>query len=205
MGPLIRERSSWLLLWPIAIAVQAITAILLQTGLEKPYRQPQPLRLNSSIVEIGPQKSQLILSQGYADYISSAVSVSRRVGFEPKTPIIDLTGQSPGILFALEADSIGQAWIIGGYPGSLNFAKAALARTSCEKISIAWILFESSRPRSIPTEVMLSVGSDFYSAYKQVGVWQIADGAGGYKARNTQELYKPKNSQDILMNCKKKR
>ena len=32
--------------------------------------------------------------------------------------MIDLTGQSPGILYAIGAVNVGQAWTIGGYPGS---------------------------------------------------------------------------------------
>jgi hypothetical protein len=201
LRPVISGRPFSLLLMPIAITVQAITTTLLQSGFENPYRQPHPLRLNSSILEIGPQKSRLVLSQGYADYIANVVSVAREAEFEAKTPVLDLTGQSPGVIYAMGAESIGQAWIIGGYPGSLKFAQAALANTQCEKISLAWILFEPNGPRSIPTEVMLSMGVDFFSAYQKVGVWQIAEGAGGYKNRHTQELYKPKDSQEILYNC----
>ncbi|WP_152690380.1 hypothetical protein [Pseudomonas fluorescens] len=48
LGPLIRERASWLLLLPLTFATQAVTATLLQTGIEQPQRQPQPLRLLNS-------------------------------------------------------------------------------------------------------------------------------------------------------------
>lgn len=201
LSPVISGRPFGLLLLPIAITVQAITATVLQSGFENPYRQPHPLRLNSSILEVGPGNSRLVLSQGYSDYIINVVSVARKAGFEAKTPVIDLSGQSPGIVYIIGAESIGQAWIIGGYPGSLKFAQAALSNTPCEKISLAWILFEPNGPRSIPIEAMLSVGVDFFYAYQKVGVWQIAEGAGGYKNRHMQELYKPKDSQEILKSC----
>lgn len=201
IGPIIRERASWLLLLPVSIAVQAVTATLVQTGFEEPYRQPQPLRLYSSTMEVGPKKSLLVLPQGYADYISSAIAVAKGAGLEPKTPMIDLTGQSPGILFALEAESVGQAWIIGGYPGSVNFTEAALAHTSCEKISTAWILLEPNGPRSITTDVMLTTGIEFSTAYIRVGTWETAKGAGGYKTPRTQELYKPISPRSMLTNC----
>jgi hypothetical protein len=201
LGPLVRERASMLLVLPLALAAQAVTATLLQTGLEQPYRQTQPLRLNASSLEIGPQKSTLVLSEGYAEYIVSAVANAQEAGFEPATPVIDLSGQSPGILYAMAAENIGQAWTIGGYPGSLKLAEAALARTSCEKIATAWVLFEQDGPRSIPTELMLSLGADFPGGYKQAGTWQTAEGAGGYAARRTQELYKPIKSQETLMAC----
>lgn len=204
IGPIIRERASWLLL-PVSIAVQAVTATLIQTGFEEPYRQPQPLRLYSATMEVGPKKSQLVLQQGYADYISSAIAVGKGAGLEPKTPMIDLTGQSPGILFVLEAESVGQAWIIGGYPGSVNFTKAALDHTSCEKISTAWILLEPNGSRSITTDVMLSAGIEFSNSYIWVGRWETAEGAGGYKKRRTQELYKPIDPRSMLTNCLKLR
>ncbi len=201
LAPLIRERASWTLVLPLALATQAIVAVLLQTGLEHPQRQPQPLRLNATTVEFGVQQSKLTLSHGWAEYISEAMSSARAAGFKPPTPMIDLSGQSPGILYSLGAENIGQAWTIGGYPGSLKLAKAAFARTSCEKIAVSWILFEQDGPRSIPAELMLSLGADFPNNYERVGIWQTAEGAGGYPDRRTQELFKPVMPSKTLITC----
>ncbi|HTN66572.1 MAG TPA: hypothetical protein VL051_10360 [Burkholderiaceae bacterium] len=201
LGPLVRERASWLLALPLVLATQAVTAILLQTGFEQPYRQPQPLRLNDTIQEIGPQKSVLLLSAGYAAYLNSATTTARDAGFKPATSVIDLSGQSPGILFALGAKSIGQPWTLGGYPGSLLFLKAGLSRFSCEEIAAAWVLFEPDGPDSISAELMPSLGAEFPEGYKRVGTWHTAKGAGGYAASRIQELYKPIKSQETLMAC----
>lgn len=203
LGPMIRERASWMLLLPLALAVQTVTATLIQTGLEQPYRQPQPLRLNASNLEIGLQGSALTLSEDYSEYISSVLAAAKTAGFEPNTPLIDLSGQSPGILYAVGAQPIGQAWTIGGYPGSLKLAKAALTRTSCEKIAASWILFEQDGPRSIPTELMHSLGADFPNSYERVGSWQTAPGAGGYPDHRIQDLYRPLEQHKTLMHCQK--
>ena len=200
-GPLIRERASWSFVLPLALATQAITATLLQSGFEQPYRQPQPLRLNTVISEIGPQKSQLVLSEAYSEYVASAVAIAQEAGFEPNTAVIDLSGQSPGVLYAFGAENIGQAWTIGGYPGSLKLAHASLARTSCWKIANAWILFEPEGPRSIPAELLTGLGANFPGGYKLVGSWQTAEGAGGYAYRRTQELYKPFEPQLTMSAC----
>lgn len=205
LKPLIRERVSWLLLLPVAIATQSVTITLLQTGFEQPYRQPQPIRLNNTVLEFGAKKSSLILPDSFAEYISNAVFATQRNGFEAGTPIIDLSGQSPGLLYALGAESIGQAWNVGGYPGSLSLAKVALRRTQCEKISVAWVLFEPGGPRSISNDLMLSVGSNFPDGYKRVAVWKTAAGAGGYSAPRYQELYKPFSSVEILNDCNRLR
>ena len=205
LGAVTRERASLLLLVPVALAAQAVTATLIQTGLEHPYRQPRPLRLNASNLGVGPQGSALTLAEEYSAYISSAVEAAKAAGFEPNTPLIDLTGQSPGILYAVGAESTGQAWTIGGYPGSLKLANAALARTSCEKIADSWILFEQDGPLSIPAELMYRLGAEFPRNYKRVGTWQTAPGAGGYAYRRTQDLYRPLEPQQTLMHCQKLR
>lgn len=201
LKPLILERTSLLLLLPIAIAAQSLTITLLQSGFEQPYRQPQSIKLNSTSLEFGAKKKSLILSNGYAEYISNAVLAAHRNGFEVGTPIIDLSGQSPGLLYALGAESIGQAWNVGGYPGSLNLAKVALSRANCEKISASWVLLEPGGPRSISNELMLSVGSAFPDGYARAAVWKSAAGAGGYSAPRIQELYKPIASVDVLNRC----
>lgn len=201
----IRERALWSLTLPVAFAAQAVTAILLQTGLEQPYRQPQPLRLNSSTLEIGPQRASVILSEGYSEYFTSAMTAAEKAGFLSNTPLIDLTGQSPGILYALGARSIGQAWMIGAYPGSLKLAEAVLARTSCEEISAAWILFEKDGPRSMPLELMARLGTDYPNDYRLVATWKTAEGSGGYREPRTQELYKPLEQNKTRMVCLKLR
>lgn len=117
-------------------------------------------------------------------------------------PLIDLSGQSPGILYEIGAESIGQAWTVGGYPGSLNLAEYALAITSCEKISVAWVLFEPNGPRSIPVELMPRLGANFPRSYELAGAWETAEGAGGYQNRRTQELYKPIEPHKTLTTCR---
>lgn len=205
LGPMIRQRGSWMIAMPAALAAQAVTVTLLQTGLEQPYRQTQPLRLNASTLEIGTNRSEIVLSEGYAQYFSSVESIIREAGFKPTTPIIDLSGQSPGILYSIGAENIGQAWTIGGYPGSLKLAQAAHSRTSCEKISASWVLYEQDGPRSIPVELMSSLGANFPSDYRLVGTWKTAGGAGGYKDPRTQDLYEPLEKNKRLLACLKLR
>ena len=203
LGPMIRDRDSWLLLLPFALAAQSVTATLIQTGLEEPYRQPQPLRLNSFNLEIGPQSSALTIPEGYSTYISSVMVVAKKAGFEARTPLIDLSGQSPGILFALNAYSIGHPWTLGGYPGSPAFLKAGLSRSTCEELSGSWVLYEPDGPRKIPAEIMHELGANFPEDYERVAKWHSARGAGGYPLPRVQELYKPVARQKVLNRCQK--
>jgi hypothetical protein len=127
---------------------------------------------------------------------------AKNSGFKPGDPVIDLSGQSPTLLYAMGAESIGAAWMIGGYTGSLKYATAVMGRVSCEKLAAAWVLVEATGPRSIPTELMADMGAMFPQNYKHAGTWSTADGAGGYIASRVQELYRPTNPADTLKACK---
>lgn len=205
LAPLIRQQTSLLPLLPATLATQAMVAALLQSGLEQPYRQPQPLRLNTSIQSLGANGAQLRLSEGYAQYISSAIKAARTAGLQPGTSMIDLSGQSPGILYALGAKSIGQAWLVGGYPGSLKRATEALSQVNCETIAASWVVWEPNGPRSLPAETLLEQGARFPDDYRHVGTWQTPPGAGGYSFEREQVLYAPVNVEDTTRACQAKR
>ncbi|KEQ02339.1 membrane protein [Pseudorhizobium pelagicum] len=202
IAPIARDRKAWTFAIPFALATQAIAATLLQTGFEEPQRQPQPLRLNDTNVAIGISRSNLTLPNTYATYISGAMTAAQDSGFRLGDPAIDLSGQSPGILYAIGAANIGQAWTIGGYPGSLKLAQAALELVSCEKIAAAWVLYEPDGPRSIPVELMHWLGAAFPGNYEQVSTWRTAEGAGGYAESRIQQLWKPAAAQDTQRGCR---
>lgn len=194
LAPATRESKPWPLLFPLIIALQVIVVALIQTGLETPYRQPQPLRFNNSPTEIGRPGSELILSAGYSHYLEEAKSAARIAGLKAGTPVIDLSGQSPGILYALGATSVGQAWLIGGYPGSAALALKALKRVPCNELASAWVLLEAGGPRSISSDALAGFGADASKHYESVASWEVAEGAGGYKKRRSQQLLKPVRS-----------
>lgn len=201
LSPIARERLTWAFALPLALASQALTAMLLQTALEHPFRQPQSITRHDAPITIGPQQSQLTLSKGYASYISEAVRATSGAGFKTGNPLIDLSGQSPTLLYALGAESIGAAWMIGGYPGSSKYVQAVLGRVSCEKISEAWLLVEPSGPRSIPTELLTELAAAFPQNYQLVASWNTAQGAGGYATSRIQNLYRPKDPAGSIRLC----
>lgn len=198
--PVLRGREAIYTFLPLAILTQLVVVILLQRGMELPYRQPQPLRLNLHSVEIGATGSTLMLSEGYAKYLADVIAGTRSAGFKPGTPMIDLTGQSPGVLYSIGAVSIGQAWMIGGYSGSYKLAVEALKKVPCEQLANAWILTEENGPRSISGEIVVAFGAS-PSDYENMGSWDTAKGAGGYEGRPRQALLKPLNSIAVNQTC----
>ena len=175
----------------LALAVQAVSVLLLQTGMDAPYRQTQALKLNDRAVEVGRPGSTLLLSSSFAEYLSDVTNNANAAKFQQNTPMIDLTGRSPGTLYALNADSVGQAWMIGGYPGSLRLAEFALKSVSCEKLAVAWLLSEPSGPRSISTSVLTTFGANLSASYQRAGSWSAPAGIGGHNKEIEQILWRP--------------
>jgi len=195
LGPLIRKHNSALVLLPTLLVAQAITAMLVQSGVERPYRQTQPLRANSHAIEVGSPGSQVLLAEPNGAFLAEAMSMTRDAGFEAGTPMIDLTGRSPGILYLLKAENIGQAWTMGGYPGSLDLAVAALRRVPCDKLAVAWLLQEEKGLGRISPELLGHFGAKVKRDYVEVARWITSRGAGGHRSYE-QALLKPTRSNE---------
>lgn len=185
------------ILLSLGFAAQLISIIMIHVGIESPYRQPQPLYENDYKLQLKKQGSNLILSEAYGYYFDEVIDLATKAGFKKGMPVIDLTGQSPGTLYFLDANSIGQAWTIGGYPGSATLAVKMLNKVKCEDIARAWLLVESNGPRKISPEILLDFGVNWLSDFEIVGSFKTAVGAGGYKKIRKQQLLKPVRSIDV--------
>lgn len=190
LGPSAPVKKLPALLLPLALAAQLVTVILLDTGIKAPYRQPA-LRENNFELAVGKQGSTLVLSKGFGHYLTEAVDLASRSGFKQGTPMLDMSGQSPGTLYALGAKAIGQAWILGGYPGSQKQATINLRRVSCEDIARLWLLTEPGGPREIPSAVLDSLGMNASRDFEIVGELHTPRGAGGYIESRLQQLLRP--------------
>jgi len=175
----------WRAMLPGAAGALAIASILMAGGAQQPYRQTRPLQEQHTLVAVGPGDRLLAMSDDFAAYIEGLRQLARNGGFTPGTPMIDLTGHYPGALFALDAQAIGQAWMIGGYSGSNSLAKSALALVSCERIAEAWLLDEPDGRRALSMDAVLPAGLD----YELVG--SIMSPAGSYPQAYEQQLFRP--------------
>jgi len=199
LSPIARNPRLPTLLLSLGLAVQLLTVVQIQTGIEAPYRQPQPLRENDVTLEIGKPGSTLIIPKAFGQYLADTVNTAKQAGFKTGTPMIDLSGQSPGILYAIGASSIGQPWTIGGYPGSDKLAVIMLKMVPCEEISKAWLLVEPDGPRKISPEILFSLGANLATDFEIVGTFKTAEGAGGYKEIRAQQLLRPVRSVENAM------
>lgn len=199
LDPIVSGRKLSALLLPIGLAAQLITVALIQGGIEAPYRQPQPLHHNDYMLEIGKSGSVLALSRGFGYYLTEVINVAKQAGFKKGMPIIDLTGQSPGVLYALGANNIGQAWTIGGYPGSDSLAVVMLKKAKCQELVMAWLIIEPEGFRKISTKTISSFGANMATDFESISIFKTAVGAGGYKERRVQQFLKPSRPTEVAI------
>lgn len=182
---------SWLMkcfvvgLIPISLVVSA--------SIQKPYRQP-PLWKNSQSVCIRTCENKLLLSSDVASYIGDSRALALDKGFKIDTPILDLTGQSPGFVYAIGGRAIGSPWIIGNYRGSDAVAKRVIGRISGTLLKNAWILVEPGDHESaISSNVLEERGINLNDElrYEVVARIRVPVGVGGQARERIHVLYKP--------------
>lgn len=186
------KAASWASLLPMAAIALVGTALLLQLAMNNPYRQLGALRTYAHPTVLGPGEGHsLLLSEADSQYIEQFKQMAARAGFAAGTPMIDLTGRTPGLLYAGGAFNVGQPWLIGGYPGSLGFVSLALNSVDCEVLASSWLLIEPESPRAIPYAVLATFGADVLIDYAPVGeAVRQADAAHADQARR-QQLLRP--------------
>ena len=173
-------------------AATLLTAMFfIHQGVSAPRRQPASLMENDTPFAIGGPHSTVILHREAARYLTEVLAAAERAGFRTGSPMIDLTGQSPGVLYALGAESLGQAWLVGGYPGSNARALFALRQVDCPRLASAWILYEPKGPRILSPEVPLSFGADMASHFAKVGSFFTGSLMGERMKGRWQYLLKP--------------
>jgi hypothetical protein len=173
--------AAWPSVAPLAMITNCVAVLILGAGFDAPYRQSQPLRLNDRVVRLGGFAPSPIISAAAANYIEGLRALAAANGFRQGDPVIDLTGAHPTALFAMGALPIGQAWTIGGYPGSIESATAVLGIVPCGLIARAWLLTETDGPRSLPVRIVGVPGL----TYRAVGALPAPDSS------RQQQLQKP--------------
>lgn len=180
----------------LSLAVQLVVVAIVQTGVNHPYRQPQPLREQSYSIEFGANSS-LFISEDFGRYLEAVRGVAVEAAFDAGTPLIDLSGVSPGVAYFLRAKSIGQAWTIGGYPGSNRLAIEMQKRVACTDLASAWLLVEPEGVARISPEILSRFGASWPEDYVLVGEFKTSGGAGEYKHPRRQQLFKPRRALDV--------
>ena len=116
-----------------------------------PYRTGLPVQAEASRVSLAG--AVLRLPHDEARATAEMLAVGERLGVTRETEVLDLTGASPGVVWAWGARPLASAWLIGGYPGSLAAARVAIGPKSCD-LTRALVLWAPGQPRAIPAQVL---------------------------------------------------
>ena len=195
-----RTAGSWRSVMSMAAGAQLVVIALMCIGLEHPYRQSEPLRLQQDKVSVSPTGGELKVSRSAADYIRRLKKLASDSGFQRGTPVIDLTGHYPGALYAIGANAIGQAWMLGGDWG----AATGLDHVSCAELGRAWVLVEPTGPRQHNPGILRRFNMDCERDFETAGVLDspIAENQTSFR----QKLLKPTRlSADAQAACERRR
>jgi hypothetical protein len=154
-----------------ALMSSLLTVGMLVGAVANPYRLLAPIWQQTVPVSIGEARSRLLVDGVTARYIDTLQDAANAHGFAFGTPIINLTGDSPGTAFALGGIALARPWLNGGYPGSADHARAYLRLVDESQVRRAWILTgPDSSEATIPADTVLqSLGLDFPGGYQAVG------------------------------------
>lgn len=211
LSPLARQRRSVVTLLPLTVLAQLLTASTVNGGLLKPFRQVKDLRAYTAVTPM-PGGGKLVLSQSFHDYLATARAQARAAGLEVGSPVVDLSGRSPGLLYVIEARALGLPWLIGsfpsgsaaaeswvglpwlisrGYPGTNAVAMEALGLENCADLAKAWILIEPDGPRHLDhASVMASFGAG-EADYVAAAMFETPVNDGDFPNAYRQLLLKP--------------
>ncbi|MCA6112781.1 hypothetical protein [Bradyrhizobium cenepequi] len=175
LSPLSQQGRSVATLLPLTVLAQLLTATVINTGMLKPWGEVKDVRAYTAVTPL-PGGGKLMLAQSLHDYLATAKAQARAAGLEIGTPVIDLSGRSPGLLYVLETRALGLPWLVGPHdtspahfgqpwpivpsPGSNAAAVEALALENCADLAKAWVLIEPEGPHHLDqASIMASFGA----------------------------------------------
>lgn len=177
LSPLAQQRRSVVTLLPLTVLAQLLTASVINAAILRPSGQVKDLRAYTAVTAM-PGGGKLVLSEPLHDYLTTARAQARAAGLEIGSPVVDLSGRSPGLLFVLETRALGLPWLLGPWgsnsspahfgqtwplvpsSGSKAAAVKALGLESCADLAKAWVLIEPEGPHRLDqTSVMASFGA----------------------------------------------
>lgn len=82
--------------------------------------------------------------------LSNLRGAAQHSGLGAGAPMLDFTGDGPGLVVALAGRPVGVPWLVGGYPNSATWAQRLLSGLARGKLSEAWLLSSPDNPRAIP-------------------------------------------------------
>jgi hypothetical protein len=173
------------------ILLQIIALVCFQNAINAPYRQPNSLNSMHFTIKNESKLRGLILDKERYLYFKRIILVRNLSGLTPGTPFIDFTGESPFVPYLMNAKSLGNPWMVGGYVGSEMLAIESLKLVSTSELSKAWILVAPNGLRSIDDKAVFDSLHAGRNDYVVVGKLIAPKSPNGIGSQQIQYLLKP--------------
>ncbi len=180
-------RGGFLLVLEILV-MYAIFILPIQKSTVTAYRQDINVWEMNTETAIRSGKEKIIVSAKYASMFNELQSRAKSEEFKEGTPVIDLSGMSPGIVYILDGRAPVYPWMAGGYANSTQFARNILNDWKDDELQQAWVL-TSEIFTSLPESLLEEKGLDFPEGYQKVTTITIP--IASYREHPTITLWKP--------------
>ncbi|MER8703836.1 hypothetical protein [Mesorhizobium sp. M1273] len=135
------ERRSLVTLLPLSVLAQLLTAAVINDSILNPPYDVKDQRAYTAVMPM-PGGGKLVIAESLHHYLATATAKARAAGLEVGTPVVDLTGGSPSLLYVLETRALGLPWLSGWFPGGSAVAVGTLGLENCADLAKAWVLIE---------------------------------------------------------------
>ncbi len=154
---------------PVSLGLVLLTGSAVHAGLHKPFRLKTPVWAQTEQVELGSHGEHLKLDPRTAGFVTSIRESAARAGFCAGDPVLDFSGQLPGIALVLGGRTPGVPWLIGGYSFSDALASRVVGAMDPETRERAWLVVLEGHSRfAFSRDALRSFGFDLESAYESV-------------------------------------
>jgi len=159
LSPLAQQGRSLATLLPLTVLAQFLTALVINDSILNPFHQVKDLRAYTAVMPM-PGGGKIVVSESLHHYLATARAKARASGLEVGTPVVDLTGGSPSLLYVLETRALGLPWLMGYFPGSNDVAVETIGLENCADLAKAWVLIEPEGKYHLDqADVMASFGA----------------------------------------------
>jgi hypothetical protein len=177
----------------LTLAVIGAGGVVVQRGLEAPFRMNGPMSAQTEPVQFIGQSSPILLEPAQAAYARGIIDAANDAGWEEGTPLLQLTGYASGPNVFLNAPFIFMPNLLGGpkYFGGQEALDYALQATPRDQLDRAWLLTSEGGRFGLDAGALNGRGLPFPCGYRAVGRIPVFTDNFAVGSTETHILWKP--------------
>jgi hypothetical protein len=166
ISELICEKNSINIIFiPILVFMFLDLCMSLYKSLDHPYRQSSFLKMQKNALLNVNKSSKVYVEESFLKCVENIREKIKKKIPAKSFNIIDLTGQSPGLIYLLNGVPVGAPWLLGGYEGSNQFLSNQLENVLKQR---NYLLIENRILEPKKVKMLKNIGIDIESNYKEI-------------------------------------